>query len=278
MKLTEMIHRMLRITPASTPRYRLEVSAETDTGLQREHNEDHLAFSLLDSNTAILAVVADGMGGHHGGAEASRRVVEELQSQATRLFDSAISSKALCDLICSANDRLYQFSRSHLGTPGMGTTVVALSIQQGMANYAFVGDSRLYRFRNGDCLQLSNDHTLVAQMVRDGLLTAEQAIDHPDRNVITRALGTSAQIEVETCLQALTIEIGDSYLLCSDGLYESLTTTDISQIIAAQSTAQACRQLIALANARGGDDNISALLVNVLPPDAITQSVPLTRT
>lgn len=268
---------MLGINPLSTPRYRLEVSAETDTGRQREHNEDHLAFSLRDRDTAMLAVVADGMGGYQGGAEASRQVVEDLQSQASRLFGNPVSGNILCDLIHSANDRLYRFSRSHLGTPGMGTTVIALRIQHGLANYAFVGDSRLYRIRNGACLQLSNDHTLVAQMVRDGLLTDEQALDHPDRNVITRALGTSAQIEVEACLQALPIEIGDRYLLCSDGLYESLTTADIAQLTTNHSTAQACRQLIALANARGGHDNISALLVKVCARD-VTKKLPLTRT
>lgn len=278
MKLNAFLQRLLRVSPTPIIHYRLDVAAQTDTGLQREHNEDHLAFSLQDGDTAVLAVVADGMGGHQGGSEASHRVVDDMQSHAQHSLSTMITPQTLCERISEANAHLYQFSRSTLGTPGMGTTLIALSIHKGMASYAFVGDSRLYRIRNNECLQLSNDHTLIAQLLRDGLITDEQARKHPDRHVITRALGTSAQLEVECCRQALPIEIGDSYLLCSDGLHDLLNAADITRIISGQSATQACRQLVALANARGGNDNISALIVHVLPLNVATQATPLTRT
>ena len=257
--------------------YHLEVGVLTDKGKQRVNNQDCLGHLLAPDKGAVLAIVADGMGGHQGGEVASQMAVKRVLNYYDGLVHSKINANGLKHSFATANAAIYVRAQNAAELRGMGTTLVALAITQGMAYFAYVGDSRLYRIRAGQCLQLSKDHTLVAEMLKDGLISAENAANHPDKNVITRAIGTHPDVEVDSPERPLPIKIGDSFLLCSDGLHDLVTPGEIIQILADHSSQQACERLIQLANSKGGHDNISALVVNVLEKSTSENKSPETR-
>jgi len=244
--------------------YQLDIGALTDRGTQRVNNQDYIGHIRAQDNSAVLAIVADGMGGHQGGEVASRMAVERIMESQGDGRQNKLTAKALRHRIETVNTAIYKQAQSPEALHGMGTTLVVLAIEQGMAYYAYVGDSRLYRVRAGECRQLSEDHTVVAEMLKAGLITAEEAAHHPDRNVITRAIGTYPNVVADSPEQPLVIETGDSFLLCSDGLYELVDNAEISQILTDNTAQQACQSLIQLANSRGGHDNISAMVIKVL--------------
>jgi serine/threonine protein phosphatase PrpC len=230
-----------------------EQYAATDTGRQRRANED----SLLAR--APLYVVADGMGGAQAGEVASRIAVESFQPG---LADGSHPERELAALARAANARIFELSRSNAEQAGMGTTLTAVYVGEREVAIAHVGDSRAYCLRDGELLRLTDDHSLVDELLRQGRLTPEEAVEHPQRSVITRALGPEGAVEVDT--RSFRGRAGDVYLLCSDGLTTMVPEVEIAaELVAHRRLRDAGEALIAAANEAGGRDNITVLLLRL---------------
>src|ERR1700742_1802434 len=223
---------------------------KTDTGRQRRDNEDN-AFVR-----APLFVVADGMGGAQAGEVASQLAVEEFHEA---LPDAGSAEERLIDRIRAANRRIYDLSRTQHEHAGMGTTLTAVYLDDDHLAVAHVGDSRAYIFREGELGRLTQDHSLVEELVRQGKLTQEQAAEHPQRSIITRALGIEGDVEVDTW--SYPMRAGDVVLLCSDGLTSMIGEEQIGQILSGETNLdRAADGLIGAANDAGGRDNITVVL------------------
>jgi protein phosphatase len=230
-----------------------ESTYKTDTGRQRRENEDS-AFAR-----APVFVVADGMGGAQAGEVASQIAIETFEPA---LGDSGTPEERLAGRVREANRRIYDRSRTELGREGMGTTLTAAYLDDGSVAIAHVGDSRAYLFRDGELTRLTQDHSLVDELVRRGKLTEEQAAEHPQRSIITRALGPEPDVEVDTWTYP--VRPGDVLLLCSDGLTSMVSDERIAEVLAAAQTLDEAGQgLIDEANAAGGRDNITVVLTRV---------------
>jgi serine/threonine protein phosphatase PrpC len=223
---------------------------KTDTGRQRRDNEDNAYVR------APVFVVADGMGGAQAGEVASKLAVDEFHED---LPSDGTAEERLAGRIQSANRRIYDLSHSDQELAGMGTTLTAAYLSDLDLAIAHVGDSRAYIFRDGTLTRLTQDHSLVGFLIREGKLTEEQAAEHPQRSIITRALGIEADVEVDT--YTISVRAGDVVLLCSDGLTSMIDEERIASILAAHSDLdQAGEQLIGAANDAGGRDNITVVL------------------
>jgi protein phosphatase len=231
----------------------VEKAAVTDVGRQRQSNED--AFF----ERSPLFAVADGMGGARAGEVASRMAVEELAG----MDDSGPrAEESLREVARSANRRIYEMAQSDSEHAGMGTTFTAVLVAGREVAVGHVGDSRLYRLRGGEFERLTDDHSLVEELVRQGKLRPEEAEVHPQRSIITRALGPESDVQVDTFTH--TAQDGDLYLLCSDGLSGMVSEEHMAQIAgSASSLDDAARQLVDAANAAGGKDNITVVLFRV---------------
>jgi PPM family protein phosphatase len=222
----------------------------TDTGRQRRDNEDNAYVRVP------LFVVADGMGGAQAGEVASALAVEEFQQE---LPNEGSPEERLATRIREANRRIYELSRAGHEHAGMGTTLTAAYLDHDTLAIAHVGDSRAYIFRDDTLTRLTQDHSLVEELVRQGKLTEEQAAEHPQRSIITRALGIENDVEVDTWTYP--VRAGDVVLLCSDGLTSMIGEDKISRILASQpDMEEAGDRLIAAANDAGGRDNITVVL------------------
>ena len=222
----------------------------TDTGRQRRENEDSAYVH------APVFVVADGMGGAQAGEVASRIATETFSEGLPR---SGTPEDRLAELVRDANQRIYDRSRAEQGRAGMGTTLTAAYLADGHLAIAHVGDSRAYLLRDGELTRLTQDHSLVDELVRQGKLTEAQAAEHPQRSIITRALGPEPEVEVDTF--SYPVQTGDTLLLCSDGLTSMIAEDQVAEILASATTLeQAADQLISCANAAGGRDNITVVL------------------
>jgi PPM family protein phosphatase len=236
---------------------RLSSFAGTDVGRTRSGNED----SYFCGRTVFA--VADGLGGHQGGEVASAAAVEPLAALDGRGFgDAAAAAEALAGAIREANAAILERAAGDPGLWGMGTTLTAAALAgAGQLQLAHVGDSRAYLLRDGALEQLTVDHTVVGELVRRGRLTPEQAAIHPERSILTRAVGLDPTVPVDLP-DPLELRAGDRVLLCSDGLTEAVGDPDIATILAtAADGAAACRSLIDAANAAGGPDNITVVLL-----------------
>ncbi len=233
----------------------------TDVGLQRAANQD----SYYLSPAGDLFIVADGMGGHVGGQEASRLATAAIENYVMAHNDSDITSSALLEkAIFSANDAVLADQQAHAERSDMGTTVVVLLLRNNQFWYAHVGDSRLYRLRESGFFQVTQDHTWVAQAIKDGDLTPDQLQQHPWRHVLSQCVGREDLLKVEP--QPLQVEPGDQLLLCSDGLTEELSNDEIITYLQSAETCQdAVVALIEAAKARGGRDNITAIALAIPP-------------
>ncbi len=232
-----------------------EQYAGTDTGLQRRANED----SLLAR--APLFVVADGMGGARAGEVASRIAVESFHAG---LDDDENPEEGLVAHALAANARIYELSRENAEQAGMGTTLTAVYVGEAEVAVAHVGDSRAYCLRDGELLRLTDDHSLVDELIREGRLTPEEAEEHPQRSIITRALGPEETVEVDT--RSFRARAGDLYLLCSDGLTSMVGEARLAEILRQYAHARlrdAGEALIAEANRAGGRDNITVILLRL---------------
>ncbi|MGC9973912.1 MAG: Stp1/IreP family PP2C-type Ser/Thr phosphatase [Gaiellaceae bacterium] len=226
-------------------------SARTDTGRRRRRNED--AFVCEPP----LFAIADGMGGAQAGEVASRLAAESLRESEQGELSSL---EQAVELIQEANRRVYAYSSENASARGMGTTMTVALVDGDRVTIGHVGDSRAYLFRDDQLTQLTQDHSLVAELVRSGRLTPEEAETHPRRSVITRALGTDSEVEVDVF--SLRAQERDLFLLCSDGLTSMVTDTAIERILAGARADldDAAKKLIAAANHAGGEDNITVVL------------------
>ena len=252
---------------------RFEFFAKTDVGMVRPENED----AIVISEVLQLAILADGMGGYNAGEVASgiatmtiQHAVEQHQreNQYSHPDDqSAVRRLCLMQAVRKANSTIIETARHHPEYRGMGTTVVLAWFQGDRVSIAHVGDSRAYLLRNGELVQLTRDHSLVQEQIAAGLLTQEQAAFAMNRNVITRAVGVEHQLLVDVQEQA--VEVGDLFLLCSDGLSDRLSPLQMESIISAanDNLNAACELLVKAANDGGGQDNISVVLIKIIKKD-----------
>jgi protein phosphatase len=228
----------------------VEKASLTDVGRQRQGNED----SFLEKSP--LFAVADGMGGARAGEVASRVAVERLSEGGEA---DGSPEEHLAEVTREANREIYEMAQDDSALAGMGTTLTAALVTGREVAIGHVGDSRVYRFRDGELERLTQDHSLVEEFVRQGKLTPEEAENHPQRSIITRALGPEPEVEVETYTHAA--RDGDVYLLCSDGLTGMVPEKRIAEILReSDSLDDAAHRLIDAANENGGKDNITAVL------------------
>lgn len=237
----------------------LRIAAETHVGVARANNQDSYATA------PGLVVVADGMGGHRGGEVASAIAAKEM----IRRFDAPVL-EALVTGVEHANRRILDEAAADPNLHGMGTTVVALGlieVEDGVALGAInVGDSRMYRLTGNVLEQLTEDHSLVEALVREGRITPAEAEVHPQRNIVTRALGVIEHVEVDSF--HFVPKIGDRYLLCSDGLFNEVDAQTIATILATEVDPDvAVKQLVAAANQGGGRDNITTVIADIVAAD-----------
>jgi protein phosphatase len=240
---------------------------QTDVGRVRASNQD----SFLVDDATGLYIVADGMGGHAGGEIASRIAIDGIRDQVlTHRKDfrdippDAHPQPTLMNILAGAinyaSSKIYEHSLEDPGLRGMGTTATAVKIVDEYAYWAHVGDSRLYLMRSGFIYQLTFDHSLVNEQVRAGILTPEEAEVHHLKNVITRSVGYQEEEDVDT--HCILLKSGDHLLLCSDGLHGKLDDAEISQMSQKLGLAS-IDAMVRLANERGGEDNITAILIEV---------------
>lgn len=260
---------------------RLDVAQLTDVGRKREHNEDNMAYvipkdPMVMAHKGALFIVADGMGGHAAGEVASEIAVDTV-SNVYYQNDNDDVPAALLHAIRRANAAIHQRAAENMLRSGMGTTCVVAALRGNVAYVANVGDSRAYIIRKGRIRQISQDHSWVAEQVRAGLLTEEQARTHAQRNVITRSLGTQPEVEIDLFRE--TLEDGDTLILCSDGLSGFVSDDDLMRTVEQFVPQESVYHLVERANENGGPDNITAIVARVqeagVEPPNVRQPVPV---
>ncbi len=238
-----------------TPKPGIEAASLTDVGLHRADNEDSYLYWEPDSDEEFrrkgrLAIVADGMGGYEGGQEASRLAVDTVRE----LYDRDFSGDPRGTLLAafqSAHDNIQRFAFEHPQFQGMGTTCTALAILDHQLSFAHVGDSRLYLVRGDSISRLTRDHSYVGHLVESGIVRSEDAESHPQRHILTAALGSGPEIIPDAPEQALVLEDGDLLTLCTDGLWSLVGDQEMSLIVRKHPPGEACVRLVRLAIERG---------------------------
>ena len=244
---------------AKAPWQSVEVASRTDVGRVRESNQDACGV-FEDPRGDRLFIVADGMGGHRGGEVASSLAVEAIAEACAA--SEAAPGERLREAVVAANQRIFERSQRDPKVAGMGTTVVAVLLaREGSAWVVHVGDSRLYRLRRGAFETLTEDHSLVADLVRRGMLSAVEAEHHPRRHQLLRSVGCEPETEPEVA--ALELEPGDRLLLCTDGLCGYAEPGSIAQGLGEATPELAARTLVELADACGGEDNVTVQVIEV---------------
>lgn len=252
---------------AVTPgRLLIQAALRTDVGLVRSENQDFGTYTSPSEEKGThpggrLLVVADGMGGHRGGATASRLAGETVKA----LYlggETEDVGDALRDALQRANARIFHEAQANPDLRGMGTTTSALAIKDGFAWFAHVGDSRIYRVRGENIEQLTEDHSLVATMVREGLLTTKEAETHPRRNVLQRSMGVTEDVEVDV-KGPFEVQEGDTFILCSDGLH-GLVKEDEMREVAKQPIDVAADDFVKRVLERGAPDNVTVIVARAI--------------
>lgn len=244
---------------------KVKYSAQTDTGRRRTANEDSILAYVPNEGKLYLFAVADGVGSLADGAEASKLTTMTL-ADAFRSFRGSDPGPQLVTSIRRANTLVYSRGRGSNAAKMMGSTLVALVLTPGRFTVAHVGDSRAYLLREGTLHRLTEDHSLVAEQVRAGILTEAEASESQHRHIITRSLGVGTEVEVDQ-RGPEPLRPGDIFLLSSDGLHDMVTDAEIEAFIPSREPDQAATELIELANARGGPDNISVVIVHIEEPN-----------
>ena len=252
--------------PSKSPRLVVQAVLKTDVGLVRSENQDFGAYTTPNEESQSkpggrLMIVADGMGGHRGGATASRLATETVKSQYLQSETDDIAA-ALQHSLATANARVYGESQANADLRGMGTTTSALVIRDGKAWFGHVGDSRIYLVRGDEIRQLTDDHSLVATMVREGLLSAEEAENHPRRNVLQRSLGVSEQVEADV-RGPMDVQENDVFIICSDGLHGLVKENEMKEV-AKMPIAQAAAEFVRRALDRGAPDNVTVIVATLV--------------
>ena len=259
----------------STPA--VEIAVRTDPGRDPEKQVNEDAAAHAEAKLGLLAVVCDGMGGHAGGKEASELAVKTIVEIVTAAPEKTAPRDALRVAIEEANRRVWAMPTNE-GGYRPGSTVVAILAHASGAEVAHVGDSRIYLVHSGAITQITKDHSMVQEMVDRNIIKAEDAPKHPDANKIMRALGIAKDVEVDLRPEPIAYVAGDVFILCSDGLSDLVTAAEILDIAGSRPAAQAAGQLVDLANARGGHDNITAMVVRMKGSVATTSAATIVKT
>lgn len=265
-----------RVAKTAGSRLKAVSAGLTDVGRKRNHNED----SYLVDEELQLYVVADGMGGHAGGGTASRIAVETIDREMRAAkahpedpFGSTadLQDSPLPEFLRAAVEKacleIYRAAQEDPRLAGMGTTVISLCVHRGHALFGHVGDSRAYLVRGDLIQQISEDHSLVNEQIKAGMITAEEAKHSRYKNIITRSVGFEEEVQVD--VMGIAVEEGDSFMLCSDGLANLVEDNEIRQVISSSEFKDAPKKLVDLANERGGDDNITCIVVRIVAPDKL---------
>ncbi|MBP1930725.1 Stp1/IreP family PP2C-type Ser/Thr phosphatase [Ammoniphilus resinae] len=241
----------------------MEAAYQTHIGCVRAFNEDTGAVVQLE-NGYLIAIVADGMGGHQAGDVASLMAVDIIRMNISTLPDDLKPDEAidlLDQAILKANDEIYRYAMGHDDCKGMGTTIAVCILSNDWIVTGHIGDSRIYRLSMGKLTQLTDDHSLVNELLKNGQISEEEAKKHPQKNVLTRALGTDLDVEVD--LKVFEWEPQDQFLICTDGLSNKISSQQIQYTLASSPTPDmAVTALIKLALDAGGEDNITAVVIN----------------
>jgi serine/threonine protein phosphatase PrpC len=245
----------------------IEVSSQSDIGCLRQSNEDSFGYWEPEDDEQFLrkgrlAIVADGMGGYEGGQEASRLAVETLVA-AYRDFGGDDPQTALIEALQAAHEEIRQYSFAHPELRGMGTTCTAAAIVQDALYYVHVGDTRLYLIRDGRITRVTRDHSYVGRLVESGMISPEEAENHPQRNILTAALGTNPDLIMDSPGRPEPLRPEDVLVICCDGLWGVVRDGEILDAVENKSAEQAGRQLIELARERGGPDNITVEILRL---------------
>ena len=228
--------------------------ASTHVGNVRQINED----AYLDRSDIKLWVIADGMGGHHAGDVASSRIVQALNDiKPTHRLSSFVTE--IEDKLMEVNDQLRTLASEHEDNRTIGSTVVSMIASNNHCAVLWAGDSRAYRQRDGEIVQLSKDHSQVEEMIDRGILKREEAESHPASNIITRAVGATEQLYIDVDVDE--VHSGDSYLLCSDGLYKHVSNEEIAEILGKTEVSEICQTLVDLTLQRGAVDNVTVVAI-----------------
>jgi PPM family protein phosphatase len=245
----------------------VEIAGLSDVGCQRENNEDsYLYWEPAEDEDfrrkGRLAIIADGMGGHEGGLEASRLAVETVRE----VYDAGFRDDPQTMLIegfATAHSRILDFAERNPVFSGMGTTCTAVVLRGTDLFFAHVGDSRLYRMRDGRMERLTRDHSYVGRLVESGLVRAEDAEKHPQRHILTAALGAGLELGIDSGEPGLQVQTGDCLLLCTDGLWGVVTEEELETALRTHPPAESCAALVNLARLHGGPDNITLQVLRV---------------
>lgn len=239
----------------------------SDTGRTRKHNEDYLGYVLpytpaqLRSHGCVFAL-ADGVGGQQKGEVASELAVETLLAGFSTAKSGEAHKTLLARLVQAANLKVYEQGQESPASTGMATTIVAAALRADRATIAHVGDSRCYLLREGKARQITRDHSIAAEQMRMGVLSAKEAADSPNRHLLSRSVGNDLVVNVE--IDEVQLQKSDVLLQCSDGLHGSVLPEDIATVVGrTDSLRAAAEKLIAMANERDGEDNISVQLIRV---------------
>lgn len=244
----------------------MNIAGKTDIGMVRSTNQDTFRIEAL-GESAGMALVCDGMGGARAGDKASalarRHITDVIRASSFGrvAMEEAEVQQLMLSAIHTANSTIYRLAQQELSYAGMGTTVVLALLTAQQAYIAHVGDSRLYLLRKGRFSQVTTDHSRVQELVDHGFITSDEARVHPQRNVITRAVGTRMDVDVD--LLTLPVEPGDRLLLCSDGLTTVCEDDAIADVVFRFAPGEAVEQLIQMANTAGGYDNITAVVAEI---------------
>jgi protein phosphatase len=245
----------------------IELANLSDVGCQRENNEDRYSYweSADDQQFALkgrLAIVADGMGGYEGGQEASRIAVETIES----VYRDGVMGGPhfwLVEGFQAAHNRIQEYAINNPDLHGMGTTCTAIALLGNLLYYAHVGDSRLYLVRDTSISRVTQDHSYVGRLVATGVIRAEEAESHPQRHILTAALGAGATVTPDSPEQPVSLQSGDVLVLCTDGLWGLMHDHEIQNIVSGKSCEEICRALVDTAKKRGGPDNITVQVLRL---------------
>jgi len=249
----------------------MEVAGLSDIGRIRQNNEDSCLYWEPDGEEEFhrkgrLAVVADGMGGYEGGQEASRIAVETVRE----LYDKAFHDDpqvALLEAFALAHERIQAYADQHPAFRGMGTTCTALVVVGTRLHFAHVGDSRLYLVREGAISRLTRDHSYVGRLVESGIVNPKDAESHPQRHILTAALGSGMEVAADVPQEPVALQEADTLILCTDGLWGVVGDNDLAAAVQASSPADSCAAAVRMALQRGGPDNITVQILRVTNAD-----------
>jgi serine/threonine protein phosphatase PrpC len=251
----------------STTKPGIEIASLTDVGRQRSNNEDSFLYWEPESDEEFrrkgrLAVIADGMGGYEGGQEASRLAVETVRHVYEDEFESS-PQQTLLTALETAHRNIQRYAEEHPQFHGMGTTCTAISITGHELSFAHVGDSRLYLVRPETVSRLTRDHSYVGRLVESGIVRSEDAESHPQRHILTAALGSGKDVVPDKPERPVELLEGDTLMLCTDGLWSLVGEHDLAAVVRTSTPTQACATLVKLALERGGPDNVTLLIMRI---------------